>query len=91
MSLDYRALTPDDPDSGTPNLDGMDPDDLEEFIEEVMDETTIPKCIRLQLASYASHKALAMRHRGRGYIGIARKEEAHCDRIYNALPIMYQF
>ena len=90
MRSEISAYNVNDPNSGTPNLDGMHEDDLAEFAEEVMD-ADIPKSIRLQLASYASHKALAMRHRSRGYVGIARREEAICDRIYNNLPIKWQW
>lgn len=85
------ALNDNNPTSGTPNLDAMSQDELEEFIEDVEDRVDIPKRVRIQLVSYASHKALAMRHRSRGYVRIALKEEATCDHIYGNLPIVYQW
>lgn len=59
------------------NLDGMYPDDLREFAR-----TTRSRNLR----NYACYKADAMDARIAGRIQDALNLEAHCDRIYNALP-----
>jgi len=60
---------------GMPNLDAMDPADLQEAAD--MFE---------KLRDFALAKFSAMTHRAAGHVGVALEDEARCDRIYKGLP-----
>ena len=62
-------------DFSLPNMDGMDPDDLEALVD-----------VFTKAARYGDYKAQAMRLRAAGNICRAIIKEELCDKIYKSLP-----
>jgi hypothetical protein len=62
-------------DTGIPNIDAMNVDELIEFRSNVM-----------LLDEYAMHKRYAIEYRLAGDIVFAQNHERVCERIYNRLP-----